>query len=221
MFQGVKEKVNRIFEALVVLAYLHSVQHFYQRGKVLFVCRGLVVDVANQRRVKQRFSLDPEIVTGFAFALGVGDKRGDDFQYILFVMDIGKGVKVHGFREVDRIEYPDLIRLIDDLPMFVSHRFSVLIQLRRASLKELSAFHQHRTLWICYNIATVHLHQVRLDEKSRFTAAGTANDQYILVSGIGRILRSAGHHKPFGLRKNDVILRPRVHKGGNIRFGAP
>lgn len=128
---------------------------------------------------------------------------------------------MHGFREIDRIEHPNLIRLIDDLPALVPHRFSVLIQLRRASLQELSAFHQHRTLWVCYNIATVHLHKVRLDEKSRFAAAGTTNDQHVFVSGIGRVLWSAGHHKPFGLRKNDVILRLWVHKGGNISFGAP
>ena len=67
----------------------------------------------------------------------------------------------------------------------------------------------------------MHLHKVRLDEKSRFAAAGTTNDQHVFVSGIGRVLWSAGHHKPFGLRKNDVILRLWVHKGGNISFGAP
>ena len=67
----------------------------------------------------------------------------------------------------------------------------------------------------------MHLHKVRLDEKSRFTAAGTANDQHVFVSGIGRVLRSAGQHKSLGLCKDDVILRLRVHKGGNISFGAP
>ena len=57
LLQGVKEKVNSVFETLVILPHLHSVQHFYQRGKILFVGRGLVVDIADQRRVEQGFRL--------------------------------------------------------------------------------------------------------------------------------------------------------------------
>jgi len=73
LFQRVKEKVNGIFERLIILTDFHCVQHFYQCGKILFVCRSLIIDISDQCRIEQGFCLDPEIVSGFSFAFGIGD----------------------------------------------------------------------------------------------------------------------------------------------------
>ena len=73
LLQRVKKKVNRIFETFVILPHLHSVQHFYQRGKILFIGWSLIVDIADQCSVEQGFRLHPKIVSGLAFAFGIGD----------------------------------------------------------------------------------------------------------------------------------------------------
>ena len=139
LLQSVKQQIYGVLEGLVILPHLHSVQHLYQRGKVLFIGGSLIVDVADQGRIKQRLCLDPEIVPGFALTLGVGDKSGDDFQNVFLRMNVGEGVEVHTFLEVDRIEHLDLIRLVDDLPILAPHRLSVLVPLGNAPLQELPA----------------------------------------------------------------------------------
>ena len=57
LFQLIKHQVNGIFELLIVLPDLHAVYHLDERGKVLFLHRGLVVDVADERAVQQRLGL--------------------------------------------------------------------------------------------------------------------------------------------------------------------
>jgi len=65
------------------------------------------------------------------------------------------------------------------------------------------------------------LHEIRLDEKPRLTGTRSADDQHILISRVGRILRSAGHHQSLSLCENDVIPRIRRHIRGNFFFIAP
>ena len=91
-------------------------------------------------------------------------------------MDISEGVIVHALFEVDRIEDLDVISTSfqqfacfqNDCTLGISHdngisfAFSVLGCLRWQAL-----------------------HDVRLDEESGFTAAGTADDDDVLVSAIG------------------------------------
>lgn len=57
LLQRIKEKINGIFETFVILPDLHCVYHFYQGGKILLVCRGLIIDIADQCCVKQSFGL--------------------------------------------------------------------------------------------------------------------------------------------------------------------
>lgn len=57
LLQRVKKQIHRIFESLVVLPDLHSVYHFYQGGKILLVCRSLIIDIADQRRIQQGLGL--------------------------------------------------------------------------------------------------------------------------------------------------------------------
>ena len=59
--------------------------------------------IANKRAVQQGFCFYPEIVSGLAFAFGIGDQRCYQLQDVLFAMDIGERVIVHGLLEVDGI----------------------------------------------------------------------------------------------------------------------
>ncbi len=52
---------------------------------------------------RERFCLDPKIVPGLAFAFGIGDQRCYQLQDVLFAMDIGERVIVHGLLEVNGI----------------------------------------------------------------------------------------------------------------------
>ena len=54
------------------------------------------MDIANERTIEKRFCLDPKIVSGLAFAFGIGDQRCYQLQDVLFAMDIGERVIVHG-----------------------------------------------------------------------------------------------------------------------------
>ena len=56
-FQRVKHQVNGVFVFLIVLPDLHRVNKLNQGGEVLFLHRGLVVDISNQGAVQQRFRL--------------------------------------------------------------------------------------------------------------------------------------------------------------------
>ena len=57
LLQSVKKKVDRVFERFIILPDFHGVYHFYQSGEVLLILGSLIIDVTNQRRVKQRFGL--------------------------------------------------------------------------------------------------------------------------------------------------------------------
>ena len=52
------------------------------------------MDVGYQRRIQQLFGLLPELVAAFAFPLGIGNQRGDEFQDVFLTVDIGEWVVV-------------------------------------------------------------------------------------------------------------------------------
>ena len=49
------------------------------------------------------------------------------------------------------------------------------------------------------------LHEVWLNKETGFTAARTANDQYIFVSGILRLLGAAVHGQKLRLREDNIV----------------
>ena len=57
LFQLIEHQVHGVFELLIVLPDLHAVDHLNEGGEVLFLHRGFVVDVTDQRAVQQRFRL--------------------------------------------------------------------------------------------------------------------------------------------------------------------
>ena len=110
--QVLKHDVDRILELLVIFTDLHGVDELDQRGKVLFLFRCLIVDIADQRAVKEGLRFRPEFVTGFAVAFGVGDQCGDELQDILLAVDISEGVVVHALFEIDGVQDPDLVAVL-------------------------------------------------------------------------------------------------------------
>ena len=63
-------------------------------------------------------------------------------------MDIGEGVIVHGFLEVDRVEDFDLVVV---------------------ALKQLANLANHAAFGVGYDIGTVHLHEVGFQKEARLT----------------------------------------------------
>ena len=220
-FQLVEHQVHLIFELLVILPHLHRVDELDEGGEILFLHRGLIVDIADERAVQKRLRLDPEIVPSLAFALGVGDEGRHQLQNVLLRMNVAERVIVHRLIEVDGVQHPDLVRLVNDLAVLVLHRLAVLAQLGRAALEHFAALHQDGALGVGNDVGAVHLHQVGLEPEPGLAGAAAADDQHVFIAGILGVLGAAGHGEAFGLGQNDVILEHRVHVGGNIVVGAP
>ena len=89
-FQCIKHQVYGVFELLVILTDFHGVDELNEGGEVLLLYRSLIMDIANKRAVQQGFCFYPEIVSGLAFAFGIGDQRCYQLQDVLFAMDIGE-----------------------------------------------------------------------------------------------------------------------------------
>ena len=111
--QLLEGQIHVVLKGLIVLAHLHGVDELDERGEVLFLLRGFVVDIADERRVEQRLGLLPEVVPGFPVTLGVGDEGRDQLQNILLTVDIRKGVVMVGLLEVDGIEYLHLVAITE------------------------------------------------------------------------------------------------------------
>ena len=219
--QRVKHQVNGVFELLVILPDLHRIDELDEGGKILFLHRGLIVDIPDKGAVQKRFRLDPEIVPGLALALGIGDQRGDQLQDVLLRVDVGKGVIVHGLLEVNGVEDFDPVRLIDDLAVLILHGFAVLAQLGGASLEHFAALHQDGAFGVCDHIRAVHLHQVRFQPEPGLTGTGAANHQHIFVSGSLGVFGTAVHSQALGFRQNHIVLEHRVDVRSDVLMGSP
>lgn len=118
------------------------------------------MDVAHERGIKKGLRLDPEIISGFAFALGVGNEGRHQLEDVFFTLDVGKGIVVHGFAEVDGIEDLDLVAFPQE---------------------KLSAFHYDAALGIGDHIAGMALHEIWLEPKPCFTRSGTTHHHDVFV----------------------------------------
>lgn len=130
-------------------------------GKVLFVLRRLVPDVADQRGVIEPFRLYPKIFTRLvALAFGVHNQGIYQLQNILFRADIRKRVVFHGFFEIDEVQALDTVML---------------------PFKQPSDFVQDRSFRVGHDIGGMALQKGRFCEKSCFAAARTADDKNVFV----------------------------------------
>jgi len=77
------------------------------------------------------------------------------------------------------------------------------------------------TVRVSEHIGTMKLEQIWLNPEPCFTGTGAADDQNILVSGVGRILRTIAHHQPLGLCEDYIVRKNRVDEGFDILCIAP
>ena len=204
-FQCFKHQIDGILEIFVVLPNLHRVNHADQHRKVSIFFRNNTIQIADQGGIEQRFRLFPEGVVAFTLSFCIENQAVYQFQNILFAMDIRQRIIVHRLFEIDCVEYLDAVA---------------------ASLKQAAALNEDAALRVSHNertgIFVRHaLHEIRFDEKSRLAAARAADNQYVFVAGIRRVLRAAAHREPFRLRQNHVVGKHGVDKGLDILRRTP
>ena len=204
-FQFLKQQIDVVLKLLVVLVDLHRVDHLDQRGEALFLVMPLIVDVPDEGRVEQGFRLDPKIVPGLGVAGGVGDQGRYQLQNILFRMDIGKGVVVHGLLEVDGVKDADSVALL---------------------LQQRSALHGDAALGVCdHEGAGVSLrcalHEVGLKPEAGLAAAGAADHQHVFVPCRLGVLWPIVHGQALGLRQDDVVGKDGIDVGRDVLRRSP
>ena len=112
LFQSFKHLIYWILKGFIILAYFHRIQKFNQRCKVLFFQRCLIVDITDQGTIQQSLRLRPEFVTGLAVSFGVGNEGCGQLQNILFAVNIREGIIMHRLSEIDSIENPDAVSVL-------------------------------------------------------------------------------------------------------------
>ena len=112
LFQSFKHLIHWILKGFIILAYFHRIQEFNQCCKVLLFQRCLIVDITNQSTIQQGLRLRPEFVTGLAVPFGVGNEGCGQLQNILFAVNIREGIIMHRLSEIDSIENPDTVSVL-------------------------------------------------------------------------------------------------------------
>ena len=172
-----KFKVYRILELLIVLTAFRSVYHINKRFKIPLFRIIHRKDKSDICRVQELFGFYPKVIAGRLLrGRSVFYQDLDEFQNVFFTVlfaDVRKRVVVHRLCKINGVEHLDLIRLINNLSLAVLvhciQHLAVFAARWAAPCKHFSALDQNRSLRIGNYIGGVHLHQVRLHEKARFT----------------------------------------------------
>ena len=70
------------------------------------------MQISDQGGEQKTFAFLPKWIAAGPLALGVGHQGRDQFQNVFFAVNIGKGVVVHGLFEVDGVQNPDLVAVL-------------------------------------------------------------------------------------------------------------
>ena len=76
-------------------------------------------------------------------------------------------------------------------------------------------------LGIGNHIGAMKLHDVGFGEEAGLSRTAAPYDKDILVSRVLRILRTVGHHQPFGLCQQHIVFKHRVDKGLDVGGRTP
>ena len=115
-------------------------------------------------------------------------------------MDIGKRVIVHRLLKVDGVENLYGVAMLQ---------------------KGVAALNHDAAFGVSDHIGAVHLEKVWLQPKASLTGTRTADNQNILISGIGRILRAIAHHQPLRFCQDHIVLELWCNKRLNIFCRSP
>ena len=79
------------------------------------------MQIGNQGGEQKTLRFFPEWVPAGPFPLGVGHQGCDQFQNVLFAVDIGEGVIVHGLFEVDGVQDFQLVTVFQKCVPALDH----------------------------------------------------------------------------------------------------
>ena len=79
------------------------------------------MQIRDQGGEQKTFAFFPKWVPAGPFALGVGHQGRDQFQNVLFAVDIGEGVVVHGLFEVDGVQDFQLVAVFQKCVPALDH----------------------------------------------------------------------------------------------------
>lgn len=79
-------------------------------------------------------------------------------------------------------------------------------------LQKLSHFANQAAFGVSNDIRTVKLHDIGLAEKPCLSAARAADDKNILVSCVLRVFGAVGHHQPFRLRQQHIVVKDGINE---------
>ena len=68
------------------------------------------------------------------------------------------------------------------------------------------------TVRVSNDIRAVKLHDIGFTKKSCFAAARAADDKNILVSRVLRVFGAVGHHQPFRLRQQHIVVKDGINE---------
>ena len=190
--QSVKQKIHGIFIILVVLAGVAGIYHVKQRDEVLFFLRRFIVDISDQRRVIKALRFHPKIFGALcALALGIDNDGINQFQNVFLRAQIRKRVIVHTLGKVDGVENGDAVF---------------------CPLQKLSYLANQAAFWVSNDIRAVKLHDIRLAEKPCLSAARAADDKNILISRVLWVFGAVGHHQPFRLCQQHIVVKDGINE---------
>ena len=99
------------------------------------------MDIADQCTVQQRLRLRPEFVGGLSVTFGVGNQGGGQLQNILLAVNIREGIIMHRLSEVDRIENPDAVTILQKRVAAIDHDIALTRHRWRSRISQrLSSF---------------------------------------------------------------------------------
>ena len=79
-------------------------------------------------------------------------------------------------------------------------------------LQKLSHLANQAAFGVSNDIRTVKLHDIGLAEKPCLSAARAADDKNILVSCVLRVFGAVGHHQPFRLRQQHIVVKDGINE---------
>ena len=79
------------------------------------------MQISDQGSKQKTFAFLPKWIAAAAFSLRVGHQGCDQFQNVLFAVDIGEGVVVHRLFEVYGVQNPDLVAVFQECVPALDH----------------------------------------------------------------------------------------------------
>ena len=98
-----KQQIHWILILFIVLSDFHGIEQLQQRCKVLFFRRCLIVKIRNQRSIEQFFAFSPERVASGSLPFCIGHQGRNQFQNVLFFVDISERIIMHRLVEIDGV----------------------------------------------------------------------------------------------------------------------